>query len=328
MKRAGISRFVFIVGHLRKQVVAHIEKNHASLNAMIIEQVQQQGIVHAISCAKERLVGEPFAIYCPDNYFADYYDLRRCLRLWTPSIASAVLVHRTDEWTRNRGLFYGSFERHPGVALKVERIQSSEAAGWISTGFSVEGVDFFEHLDKITQRDGEKRLFDVWRSELESGEPVVAVPMEGKLFDISSAADVATLSDELNSPAEGVAVILRTSNGRFLLVQRDKKVGIRYPGYWALFGGTVDPGETPEDAACRELEEELELLISSKDLRKVTQYVSNLKKEYVYMAPLVVSIEALILREGSRMKLFDGSELLELNIRDDDRQALLIYLER
>ena len=111
-------------------------------------------------------------------------------------------------------------------------------------------------------------------------------------------------------------------------MQRDKKVGIRYPGYWALFGGTVDPGETPEDAACRELEEELELLISSKDLRKVTQYVSNLKKEYVYMAPLVVSIEALILREGSRMKLFDGSELLELNIRDDDRQALLIYLER
>ncbi len=44
----------------------------------------------------------------------------------------------------------------------------------------------------------------------------------------------------------------------FLLCQRP--IGMRrHPGQWALPGGRLDPGETPIDAALRELEEELGL---------------------------------------------------------------------
>jgi 8-oxo-dGTP pyrophosphatase MutT (NUDIX family)/CTP:molybdopterin cytidylyltransferase MocA len=328
MQRGGITDFVFILGHLKEQLISHIESTHAALNAVIIEQAEQEGIVYAICCARRRLEGKPFVIYCPDNYFADYYDLHRCINLWTPAIASVVVTNHTDKGRRNRGCFYAPFDRHPGEALEVERIEPSDSAGWISTGFSVEGPDFFQHADKITPRNGEKRLFDLWRSELQNGGTVLAVPIEGKVFDVSNELDIDTLHDALKSPAEGVAVILRTPDNNFLLMQRDKKAGIRYPGYWALFGGNVDPGESPEDAACREMAEEIELRISPGDLHRVTRYVSNLKKEYVYAATLTQPIESLTLREGRTMQLFDISQLTELNIRDDDRQALMTYLQQ
>lgn len=50
------------------------------------------------------------------------------------------------------------------------------------------------------------------------------------------------------------AVILR-KEGRFLLGQR--AADTFYPGYWEFPGGKVEPGETPYQALCRELREEL-----------------------------------------------------------------------
>ncbi len=328
MKRSGMARFVFILGYLKEQVVSHLERRHSSLDAVIVEQAEAKGIVHAVGCAREQLEGEPFAIYCPDNYFADFYDLHRCIHLWNPEVAAAVIARYREECRRNRGCFHAPFDRRPGQAVNVERIVPSDAAGWISTGFSVEGPDYFRHADRIAPRNGERRLFDVWRSALESGGTIVATPLEGRLFDVSSEPDADALRDALASPAEGVAVILRAPDDRLLLMQRDKKAGIRYPGYWALFGGSVDPGETPREAACRELEEELELRIDPGGLRRVTHYFSNLKREHVYEAALEQSIESLTLREGRAMRLFDASQLAELEIRGDDRQALMTYLQQ
>ena len=50
------------------------------------------------------------------------------------------------------------------------------------------------------------------------------------------------------------AVILRADGG-FLLGRRPP--GGFYPGYWEFPGGKVEPNETPSDALCRELKEEL-----------------------------------------------------------------------
>ena len=58
--------------------------------------------------------------------------------------------------------------------------------------------------------------------------------------------------------ASGRAVKAIINCDRKVLLQlRDEKEGIFHPGYWGLFGGEVDEDETPSDALCRELVEEL-----------------------------------------------------------------------
>lgn len=55
-----------------------------------------------------------------------------------------------------------------------------------------------------------------------------------------------------------VAALLVTGDGRYLMQLRDDFPHLRVPGHWALFGGRVEPGETPRQALVRELAEELE----------------------------------------------------------------------
>ena len=43
----------------------------------------------------------------------------------------------------------------------------------------------------------------------------------------------------------------------WLLPLRDDIDGIVHPGTWSLFGGHLDPGETPKQALLRELKEEI-----------------------------------------------------------------------
>jgi 8-oxo-dGTP diphosphatase len=60
----------------------------------------------------------------------------------------------------------------------------------------------------------------------------------------------------MRAPILDVAVsIVRTSDGRVLMAERTP--GQLSPGFWELPGGKVDPGETAEQAAARELEEEI-----------------------------------------------------------------------
>lgn len=53
-----------------------------------------------------------------------------------------------------------------------------------------------------------------------------------------------------------VGVVLLRDDGAALLQLRDNTIGISDPGLWAVPGGHIEPGETLEEAATREFEEE------------------------------------------------------------------------
>ena len=68
--------------------------------------------------------------------------------------------------------------------------------------------------------------------------------------------DEITISQPLPSTAiHVVAALIEDANGRILLTRRAE--GGDFAGCWEFPGGKVDPGETPEQALTRELEEEL-----------------------------------------------------------------------
>ncbi len=105
-----------------------------------------------------------------------------------------------------------------------------------------------------------------------------------------------------------VAVAILYLDGKFLCQLRDDIPNIRYPGHWALFGGHLEPGETPEIAVLRELKEEISYAPPS-----VSFFCCDVEKDvirYVFHGQLSADVKDLVLLEGWDMKLLTPEQIL------------------
>lgn len=118
------------------------------------------------------------------------------------------------------------------------------------------------------------------------------------------------------APNNAAVALVVLDDGRYLLQLRDQKPGIFYPGHWGLFGGATEPGETPEVAVRRELQEELGLAISI--IAHVTDFSftfgrTGVVTRHFFEVPIPSSaVNKMILMEGSEMRAFFASEILNL----------------
>jgi len=96
--------------------------------------------------------------------------------------------------------------------------------------------------------------------------------------------------------------------GRVLLQHRDDDPAIRWPGAWALFGGHMEPNESPEETARREIEEELGLSLEG-TLELVYHGTSESVERWIYAAPLLVLPDSLTLAEGQGMALISSDDV-------------------
>ncbi|MBD2461571.1 NUDIX hydrolase [Oscillatoria sp. FACHB-1407] len=110
----------------------------------------------------------------------------------------------------------------------------------------------------------------------------------------------------MQKPIEVAIAILHQDN-QFLMQLRDNIPGIIYPGHWGFFGGHLDPGETPDTAIWRELAEEIEY--TPPDLAKFKTYDTDEVIRHVYVAPLVVAVDALHLHEGWDLGLLSVEDI-------------------
>lgn len=108
--------------------------------------------------------------------------------------------------------------------------------------------------------------------------------------------------------AVDVALAMLQRDGRWLMQLRDEIPTIVAPGCWGLFGGHMDPGETPEQALRRELLEEISWQPPALELVMVHQI--HRRTAHVFRAELSVTLEQLTLLEGQDMALVSGQELL------------------
>ncbi len=81
------------------------------------------------------------------------------------------------------------------------------------------------------------------------------------------------------------AVALVDRDGRVLIAKRPE--GKAMAGLWEFPGGKVDPGETPETALIRELDEELGIQVPERCLAPLT-FASHAYDEFHLLMPLYV----------------------------------------
>jgi 8-oxo-dGTP diphosphatase len=104
-----------------------------------------------------------------------------------------------------------------------------------------------------------------------------------------------------------VALALLEREGRWLLQLRDDMPGIVAPGRWGLFGGHLDPDETPEQALRRELREEIDW--EAGPLRYAFRQERPERVLHYFHAPLPVPLESLRLLEGQDLALVALAEM-------------------
>ena len=116
----------------------------------------------------------------------------------------------------------------------------------------------------------------------------------------ATAAD--TVEPEAAKPIVLVAAVaLIDPDGRVLLAQRPE--GKHLAGLWEFPGGKVQPGETPEAALIRELEEELGIDVEASCLAPFT-FASHAYPDFHLLMPLYVCRKwsgIVTAREGQRL---------------------------
>ncbi|MBM2834148.1 MAG: ADP-ribose pyrophosphatase [Candidatus Brocadiaceae bacterium] len=129
------------------------------------------------------------------------------------------------------------------------------------------------------------------------------------------------------SPKE-VVVILPYVNRKVLMQLRDVKEGINFPGCWGFFGGSIDEGETPEDASWRELFEEIgyKPSVMYKMGFDVVRDLGNLSI-HAYCCPLTIPIEKIDLQEGMDLGLFSLEEIMTKELYSSKMERTLPVIE-
>ena len=113
-------------------------------------------------------------------------------------------------------------------------------------------------------------------------------------------------------------VIPYDSNGRFLLQHREENHR-RFGGKWAFFGGGVEPGETPLQAAKREMMEELEYPIKKPELVMETTFQHDNSRSVLHVFAVPYHNEPLTIHEGQGMGWYAPEDLHALDMLRHDR---------
>lgn len=103
---------------------------------------------------------------------------------------------------------------------------------------------------------------------------------------------------------EVAAVILRNPSGEFLCYLRTDTPSIPFPNHWDLFGGHIEPGETPEEALVREVEEELGITLEDYTFWKSIDCLEGdayPNRKHLFYATIDAPADELTLYEGQRL---------------------------
>jgi 8-oxo-dGTP diphosphatase len=319
LKSIGVSKIVVVVGHLGEQIVERLS------GVEIAYQDQPLGLAHAIATAKP---DDDFVVLCPDNLYTDETDIIRAREVFESHKSVFVLVGTvTPNTQRDRKSYFTSARKNLEPNVYDYRKTSEIASGLAinSTGCTFFRREALNYLPAFNQPH--EHIFRDYLESINEHRDALLYLLRGMRYDFSTPDDVERYLDlrkqVSGAKAQGVSAILMSREGRVLLQQRDDDPAIRYPGYWSLFGGTIEDGESPADAVAREVKEEIDFDMRNFGLFR--EFVQNNKHEFAFAGELSATLEELTLSEGQGMNFFHPSQLKELQIRPDDKDTLEKY---
>lgn len=106
-----------------------------------------------------------------------------------------------------------------------------------------------------------------------------------------------------------------------LMIHRIKKANDMHQGKWNGLGGKLDPGETPEECARREILEESGLTVGELSLRGILTFpgFANDDDWYAFVFTASACQGELIDPEEGSLAWIDNQHLLDLNLWEGDR---------
>ena len=106
-------------------------------------------------------------------------------------------------------------------------------------------------------------------------------------------------------------VILEDRRQRIALQLRDNAPHVHTPDSWGIFGGGIEAGEQPEDAALREIEEELSIALDPAKLLFLRIFRNvPARAYYVFHYPVTTELDNAILREGQAYDLLKREQIV------------------
>ena len=132
----------------------------------------------------------------------------------------------------------------------------------------------------------------------------------------------------MSEPQRGAAVLLIDAHGWILLPLRDAHGD--YPHHWGTVGGQAEPGETPEQAARRELAEETGYVAGP--LHAGAEVMLRLPDGTPRVATLFLArydgVQPIACLEGERIDFVDPATLDELPIYPGQEELIKAALRR
>ena len=145
-----------------------------------------------------------------------------------------------------------------------EPIDQTELSIWFGD------VQVAKHGSRASDYDEERATAAVSTPEISIRVRVGEGPGRARVYTC----DLTHAYVDINGALQNVKVVYVVSAALFneagdvLLAQRPE--GKSMAGLWEFPGGKIEPGETPERALCRELEEELAIKVTESDLKPIT----------------------------------------------------------
>lgn len=324
----GVERIVVVTGHAAERIEAALGEIACPVPVDCIRQAPLLGLAHAIKVARPLLSG-PVVVHCPDSLYPEAGDLADAHDRFLRHAPLALQCATTQPTRRAHRSTYDAFAC-PLLEPNLFRAVPA-AAGALplrSSGMIFLAPEALEMLPDFAAVDGEQP-FTAYVADLRAKGPFLVHLLAGGRQDFTSGADLAAhhalaKAWQAAGPGSGVSIVLVGPDGRLLLHKRDDDPRIGYPGHWALFGGSVEDGETPAEAIRRELREEIDF--DPDCFGAFRRFVHRGKREWAFIGRIALPLDRLVLREGAGMAFFEPGELGGLTIRPDDRETLEAYL--